>query len=301
MKYPKQLEGKKICFLGKGGAGKSTCLILTAKALAESGCQVCVLDSDSTNLGLYRALGIPRAPEPLMNHFGGMVFQGGRITCPVDDPSLLENAHIDLRDLPDRYKMAGHDGIVLLQGGKLADFGVGAGCDGPIVKLSRDLRVTDGGRPVTLLVDFKAGLEDFSRGALVAMDALVAVCDPSMAGIQIAITLQQVLERQRHGDLPATGHLESPDLVELARRLYRESRIDCLHVVLNKVPYPETGAIMRERLEAAGLEVATVLPDTPALRKAWLREEPLSLDPFREEMEQLLRHLAGESTLAAQQ
>jgi CO dehydrogenase nickel-insertion accessory protein CooC1 len=53
-----QLAGKKIGFFGKGGAGKSTAVVLVAQALAEAGYTVCIVDADSTNIGLHQALGI---------------------------------------------------------------------------------------------------------------------------------------------------------------------------------------------------------------------------------------------------
>ena len=98
------LGSGRICFVGRGGAGKSTCLALMAKLLATRGYEVCVLDADSTNLGLHKALGINRSPEPLIGYYGGMVFQGGAVGCLVDDPSLLTDPEIDLDQLPLPYQ-----------------------------------------------------------------------------------------------------------------------------------------------------------------------------------------------------
>ena len=52
------LAGKRIGVFGKGGAGKSTVTVLLARALRERGYAVCVLDADSTNIGLSQALGL---------------------------------------------------------------------------------------------------------------------------------------------------------------------------------------------------------------------------------------------------
>ena len=90
------LAKKRIGVFGKGGAGKSTVVVLLARVLQARGYQVCVLDADSTNFGLSQALGIGSPPKPLLDFYGGMVFSGGLVTCPVDDPTPLPNANIYL-------------------------------------------------------------------------------------------------------------------------------------------------------------------------------------------------------------
>jgi Mrp family chromosome partitioning ATPase len=44
----KPLAGQRIGIFGRGGSGKSTCTVLLAKALAQAGYAVCVVDADST-------------------------------------------------------------------------------------------------------------------------------------------------------------------------------------------------------------------------------------------------------------
>jgi hypothetical protein len=58
--------------------------------------QVLVLDADSTNLGLERAIGCEREPDPLIAYRGGTAFEGGTVTCPVDDPTPLANGRISV-------------------------------------------------------------------------------------------------------------------------------------------------------------------------------------------------------------
>jgi CO dehydrogenase nickel-insertion accessory protein CooC1 len=48
----------KIVILGKGGCGKSTVTSLLAMGLAGNGLSVLVIDSDESNFGLHRLLGM---------------------------------------------------------------------------------------------------------------------------------------------------------------------------------------------------------------------------------------------------
>jgi CO dehydrogenase nickel-insertion accessory protein CooC1 len=283
--------GVKIGFIGKGGAGKSTCLILIARALARRGHDVCVLDTDSTNEGLHRALGIDQPPRPLIERFGGMVFQGGRVTCPADDPTLVDEATVDLNDLEPDYAVRSPDGIVYLSTGKLGDFGVGAGCDGPLVKIARDLQVHRGDQPVTMLIDLKAGLEDTSRGVIVGMDRAIVVCDPSAAGIGVARSMVRLFDDLRRGAEPATSHMEQPELAQLARELFKQSRLQNVDVLVNRASDLTMQAYVREALSAAGIEPITVLPDVPAIREAWLYGRALPSSQVSQALNRALDHL----------
>ena len=90
------LAGERIGVFGKGGSGKTTTSVLMAKVLQKQGYEVCVLDADSTNIGLHKVLGIDHPPDSLIDYFGGMIFSGGMVTCPVDDPTPLIGAEVTL-------------------------------------------------------------------------------------------------------------------------------------------------------------------------------------------------------------
>ena len=60
----------KITICGKGGCGKSTITSLLAKALARRGKEVLVIDSDESNYGLHRQLGM-ELPGDFTGYFGG--------------------------------------------------------------------------------------------------------------------------------------------------------------------------------------------------------------------------------------
>jgi CO dehydrogenase nickel-insertion accessory protein CooC1 len=201
----KPLAGQRIGIFGRGGSGKSTCTVFLAKALAETGYTVCVLDADSTNEGLALALGADYVPQSLL--------------------------------------------------------------------------------------DFKAGIEDASRGVVTSLDWVVLVIDPSYAGVQAAATMKTLLEQLHHGALPATRHLQSPEMIRLLEASYRGARTKGAVYVLNKVADAEIEYQLWQRLLGAGLHATAVIRDDPQLRAAWLEGSPLRSVPALAEAAKLVRAL----------
>lgn len=264
------LAGQRIGLFGRGGSGKSTCTVLLAQALAQAGYAVCVVDADSTNEGLPQALGADRTPDTLLDWFGGTVFSGGPVTCPVDDPLPIAGAHLRRDQLPARFVGETPEGIRVFLAGKIGPLGPGAGCDGPMTKIARDFAFEPGGTAPVTLVDFKAGIEDASRGVITSLDWVIVVIDPSHAGVQAAATMKTLLDQMHAGFLPATRHLGSPDLVELTRRSYQEARTQGALYVLNQVPDTDTEHFLWQRLLEAEINVVASIGDDPGLRQAWL-------------------------------
>jgi len=274
------LSGIRLGLFGKGGAGKSTVTVLLARSLARRGYHPVVLDADSTNVGLSRALGAGDGPLPLMDHFGGFAFMGGPVTCPVDDPTPLAGAELDLDRLPEAFQVATPGGIRLLVGGKLGELGPGAGCDGPVAKIARDVRVRDASGHPIFLADFKAGFEDSARGVILGLDWALVVVDPTTASLHMALHLDQMVRKLREGVPPATAHLEDPAMVEMARRQFRESTVRGVVAILNRVPDAEAEEFMRKRiLEMGGPPVLGSLPERTEIQRQWLRgEEVMSME-----------------------
>jgi CO dehydrogenase nickel-insertion accessory protein CooC1 len=287
----KALTGKRIGVFGKGGSGKSTAVVLLAKALGDRGYPVCVLDADSTNLGLYQALGLDESPASLMSYFGGTVFGGGKVTCPVDDPSPLAGAEISLNRLPSRYYVQTQTGMVFLTAGKIGDQGPGAGCDGPISKIARDLWIVAEGEDPVTLVDFKAGFEDSARGVITTLDWAITIVDPTSASLQIAVNMRDMVDKIRAGELPATAHLESPDLVAIANRVFREARIEGVLFVLSQVDDEGTKAYLRAKLEEKGIRPIGFIRRVPSISLAWLKGLPLDLAETKEDLERIVGEL----------
>lgn len=271
----KTLTNQRIGIFGKGGAGKSTVAVLLTQALQIDGYHVILIDADSTNAGMSKALGFERSPNPLLDYFGGMVFSGGKVTCPVDDPTLLEGAQISISQLPQDYYVQS-DRITFLVAGKIGDKGPGAGCDGPIAKIGRDLRVQVDGEPSVTVIDFKAGFEDLARGAITSLDWVIVVVDPTIAAFEMAIDMENMVARMKTGELPATQHLENQDLVFLANQLFNKARVKGVLTVLNKIVDQEMENYARSELLSRGVETLCAIHADPAISKSWLKGMPIN-------------------------
>lgn len=282
------LANKRIGLFGKGGCGKSTIAVLLAKALKDKGYDVSLLDADSTNVGLSQALGLSEDPVPLLDYYGGMVFSGGFVTCPVDDPTPLKGAHVSVDELPNIYQKETPEGIHLFIAGKMGDKGPGAGCDGPIAKIARDFRPDFADEAPVTLVDHKAGFEDSARGNVISLDWIVVVVDPTSASIQMAIDMRDMVDELKAGGLPATAHLEHPELVELVNQLYHDAKVKGVLFILNRIRDEDSEQYIRNKLASHGIEFIGTVRYDPSLSKAWLKGEPVMNIANRQEVEKIV-------------
>jgi CO dehydrogenase maturation factor len=296
----KPLENKRIGIFGKGGSGKSTVSILLTRVLRDRGYHVCLLDADSTNIGLSRVLGFERSPTPLLDYFGGMVFSGGAVTCPVDDPTFLPGAEIKLQSFPSEFFIE-ENGITLLIAGKIGDKGPGAGCDGPISKIARDLRIQNGDEPLVTLVDFKAGFEDSARGALTSLDWAIVVIDPTLASIEMAKDMRDMVNRLKSAESPATKHLEDPELVAFANRLFSESKINGVLYILNNIPNSEMENFLRMQLSVRNIEPIGVIHNDSSIPIAWLKGMPIEGKKIEQEAEVAAKVLEATAALTSKE
>jgi len=156
---------KKIAICGKGGSGKSTIVALLARGLRDRGYRVLVVDSDESNPGIYRTLGLEKRPEPLLELVGGRkkVFQAFS-EGSESSKSVLMQEEIRTSDLPSQY-IVEKDRIGLVCIGKILQSLEGCAC--PMGVLNREfLKRLSLEEDEVALVDMEAGYRAFSAGAL---------------------------------------------------------------------------------------------------------------------------------------
>lgn len=290
----KPLNGKRIGLFGKGGAGKSTVTVMLAGAMRQRGYHVNVLDADSTNIGLFHMFEIDHSPKSMMDYFGGTVFGGGVVTCPVDDPMPLVGAEISFENLPAEYYAVSPEGITLFIAGKIGDHGPGAGCDGPVAKIARDLKINMQGKSPVNLIDFKAGFEDTARGVITSLDWAIVVIDPTTVSVEMAANMKYMLEQIKADVLPATAHLSDPESIAYAKKIFVEASIDKLWYMLNRIEDVEQEDYLRQKLSEKGIDLVGVIHQDSSISRSWLKGTTLKANQAMLDVEQILDRLENE-------
>ncbi len=176
---PRASAVSKIAVCGKGGSGKTTVVALLALALKAAGRRVIVIDSDESNPGLGRMLGIRDEPQALSRLFD----QDGMF-------SLRERFSMD--DIPAGF-MSAADGIRFMAVGKILDPFQGCACS--LADTARQIvEKLELKEDEVLILDMEAGVESFGRGVERQADTILAVVEPSLESIILAGRITQMAQ-----------------------------------------------------------------------------------------------------------
>ena len=180
----------KVSICGKGGSGKSTLVSLLASEFQRRGMEVLVVDSDESNAGLHRMLGLDGPPTPLMELAGGRKNVRRALGVEAEDTSVLAQDVIRPEDIPPEHVRA-RDGLRMVSIGKIHQALEGCAC--PIGVLSREflkrLALIEG---ELALVDMEAGVEHFGRGIETSIDCVVAVVEPSLESVSLTQRVKEL-------------------------------------------------------------------------------------------------------------
>lgn len=281
----KPLLGMRIVICGKGGSGKSTLVTLMARVLRDKGYRVHVLDGDASNPGLYRMLGFEKTPESLIDFYGGKIFSGGKVTCPVDDPTPLQRGEVNLDEISRQYFVE-KEGLTFFRAGKIGN--VFEGCDGPESKVVRDFSVP--GDHVTL-IDLAAGVEHFARGVEINADGVITIVDPTSVSLELAKRIKEMVEKMKRGAEPATAHLEEVADVEMIKKLAKGARVKCLWVILNKIRSKKVELLIKKKLRDYGIEPIGSIREDPEILESSLESVPLRESGAKKDVEKIVDRL----------
>jgi CO dehydrogenase maturation factor len=180
----------KISISGKGGSGKSTVTTLLAMAFRDRGYRPVVVDSDESNAILYRLLGMPAPPQPLVALAGGrkmvreLMPPGYKPGSAGNGTNVLTQAQIALAELPSE-NIAENDDLRLVIIGKILESLEGCAC--PMGVLGREfLSKLKLGEKEIAIADMEAGIEHFGRGIESGLDTVLIVVEPSFESISLA-------------------------------------------------------------------------------------------------------------------
>lgn len=250
----------KLMLCGKGGSGKSTISSLLAKEFAKEGKTVLVIDTDESNYGLHRQLGLD-LPRDFTDYFGG---KKAVIDKLMQTPRGTEISYFDkkwkLSDIPPEY-LSEKDGIKLIAIGKIHEAGEGCACPMGIVSQQFISNLELSSNEV-VITDTEAGIEHFGRNVEKGVDAILMVVDPSYESLKL-----------------------SEKVSELSSSLNKQ-----FFYVLNKVD-PAKESVMREAVGNAGKILAAIASDSE-LALAGLKGEELTVQCA--EIKQLAERLNSE-------
>ncbi|MCS7215682.1 MAG: tRNA (N6-threonylcarbamoyladenosine(37)-N6)-methyltransferase TrmO [Thermodesulfovibrio sp.] len=181
---------RKIAVCGKGGVGKSFIVYGIAKAFANRGKKVLVVDSDESNQTLYRLLGFNEPPSAFMDFLGGKKsvqqsiikrFQSADKETKIN---VIEKETFSIDEIPNEFiKKDGNIGLVSI--GKIKEPMEGCAC--PMGVVSREfLEKIELNENEIIIVDTEAGIEHFGRGIEKGIDTVIAVAEPYLDSIEVA-------------------------------------------------------------------------------------------------------------------
>ena len=227
-------RSQKMAVCGKGGTGKSTLTALLAEVLRREGYTLLVIDSDESNLGLPRLLGLDTPSTPLIS-----LLERFSVGDRKPDASWLEASRISLESIPREFIVSAPR-MKFLTVGKILDPFQGCACQ--MADLARDFvqKIYLGIKEI-MLIDMEAGIESFGRGMERGVDTVLTIVEPSFDSLALA---------------------------EKIRYMAEGIGIPTIQAILNKIPSPEIEEKLREELMNKQMKVAGAVYLDPQISQA---------------------------------
>jgi CO dehydrogenase maturation factor len=215
---PRASAVSKIAVCGKGGSGKTTVVALLALAFKAAGRRVIVIDSDESNPGLGRMLGIRDEPHALSRLFN-------------QDGVFSQRERFSMDDIPVGF-MSAVDGVRFMAVGKILDPFQGCACS--LADTARQIvEKLELKEDEVLVLDMEAGIESFGRGVERQADTILAVVEPSLESIILAGRIAQMAQGMGIVRAGAIINKVSSDVIAVRMRKELEKRGLKTYGVLN--------------------------------------------------------------------
>lgn len=156
-----------------------------------------MVDSDESNFGLHRQLGV-ELPRDFTEYFGGKdkAFKTMMASGILDSMKLSAFAKkffseaFTIADIPEEY-FSEKDGVKLMSSGKIHKANEGCACTMNSILEQFVDHLSLAGDEIALL-DMEAGVEHFGRGTDNPVDAVLMVVDPSFESLRLSAKIAEL-------------------------------------------------------------------------------------------------------------
>lgn len=156
--------------------------------------KVLVVDSDESNFGLHRQLGV-ELPRDFTEYFGGKdkAFKTMMTSGILDSMKLSAFAKkffsedFTMADIPEEY-YSEKDGVKLMSSGKIHKANEGCACTMNSILEQFVAHLTLAEDEIALL-DMEAGVEHFGRGTDNSVDGILMIVDPSFESLRLSVKI----------------------------------------------------------------------------------------------------------------
>lgn len=192
----------KIAITGKGGVGKTTLAALLAKAYADAGYAVLAIDADpDANLASTLRIPHPQGITPL-SQMHELIEQ--RTGATPGTFGTLFRMNPEVADLPEKLWVEQH-GIRLIVMGGVKKGGGGCVCpESALLKALTQHLILQ--RKDVVIMDMEAGIEHLGRATAAAVNALIAVVEPTRRSIETALRIKALAHEIGIGKMYAVGN-----------------------------------------------------------------------------------------------